>query len=236
MRLARWLLPLSVHRCRSCQVAIASPTARTPPAPRRPTRFSPRSRSARREYLDPTASYAIDETPLHVLDLRAAVSLPLSEAAVRDRAAHRRGGRGAAVSSTRTATSCRPMRRARTSPKRSTTSRSRRASVMRRIRPSRGCERQVPISRADRRRVRRQAHAVRLRRPGHARADRARLRLRDPPAGDDAHQVGVVFADGRAHRRPEGVRRADRCGRQGAAQGHRSLTEPRSAVSRLPPV
>ena len=80
------------------------------------------------------------------------------------------------------------------------------------------CERKVSIPLALRRRVRRQTHAVRLRGPGNARVDRTRLRVRDSPAGNDAHQVGVFFIDGGAHRRAEGVRRADRCGRQGTAQ------------------
>ena len=76
-----------------------------------------------------------------------------------------------------------------------------------------GCARQVSLSRAHTSGGRQQAHAFRFRAPGHARADRARLRLCDPPAGDDAHQVAVVFTDGGAHHRAEGIWRADQRGR-----------------------
>ena len=60
--------------------------------------------------------------------------------------------------------------------------------------------------------ARRPAHAVRFRAPRHTGADGARLCLRHQAAGDHAHQIAVVLADGRAHQRAQGIRRADRKG------------------------
>ena len=92
---------------------------------------------------------------------------------------------------------------------------------------------QLPVPRHDRGADGRQAHALRLPADGHPRADRARLRLRLQAPRHHAHQVAVVLDLRRPHRRPEGVRREDRRVRQGAARDGRS-GQPRPALPRLP--
>ena len=157
--------------------------------------------------------------PVHVSDLRAAVRLSLPEAPLRARRTRRRGGRAPALS-----------RQGRQGAAGRCSGRGRRRNAVRHQAPAgdqvraasgvrQGRAGRVPLSQHEARGRRRQVQGHRLQGNRHPRADRGRLRVRDPAPRHAAHQVAVVLDDVRLHRRPEGVWREDRRRRQGAAQG-----------------
>ena len=173
--------------------------------------------------------------PVHVSGLRAAVRLSLPEAALRARRARGRGGRASALprQGRQGAAGRRAGRRRRGNAVH------RQAEAGHQVRAASGVRQgragRIRLSQHEARGRRRQAQDHGLQGDGHARADRRRLRVRDPAPRDAAHQVAVVLDDVRLHRRPQGIRRADRRRRQGAAQGP-GADRPRPAVPRFPAV
>ena len=172
---------------------------------------------------------------LHLPGLRAAVRLPLPEAALRAQRTHRRGGRPPPLSRqgrqrARRRRAGRPGRRNRVRCPDQAGHQVRAASGIREE-----CERRIRLSQHEARGRRRQVQGDGFQGDRDARARRRRLRLCDPPPRDAAHQVAGVLADVRLHRRLEGIRREDRRDRQGVAQGPRA-DRSRSADARLPPV
>ena len=158
---------------------------------------------------------------LHLPDLRAALRLPLPEAAVRAGARRRRAqvakpllprqGRASRCPTTRPGADRRErLRRSRSS-----------SGIMFQPHPAfaKDAKGNYLYHAHEAGRAGRPALAAGLRAPGHARAGRRRLRLRAQAPCDDAHQGADLRHLLRVRDRPEGIRRADQGRGQEAARG-----------------